>query len=340
LLLCVGGLVAEPATGATATDDSPPALYVKGSHIVDGDGRRVQLNGVNRSGTEYACAQGWGIFDGPSDRRSIKAIRSWHVHAVRVPLNEDCWLEINGVSAEFGGAAYRKAITRFVRRLERAGINPILDLHWTAPGDQLADGQRPMPDADHSPDFWRSVAHRFGADQAVIFDLFNEPHDVSWRCWRRGCAIDGWRAVGMQRLVDVVRNAGATNVLMVGGLGWAGDLSKWSAERPRDPLHRLVASWHVYDFGSCTDEACWRSQIDGVAGHAPTLIGEFGEVDCAHGFIDGLMRWADREKLGYVAWTWDNWPSCDGPTLITSYDGTPTAYGLGVRDHYRERFVP
>src|SRR2546422_5398632 len=44
---------------------------------VDSTGGRVRLRGVNRSGTEYACAQGWGMFDGPSDSASVQAIASW-----------------------------------------------------------------------------------------------------------------------------------------------------------------------------------------------------------------------------------------------------------------------
>ena len=35
------------------------------------------LHGVNRSGAEYACVQGWGIFDGPVTEASILAIKSW-----------------------------------------------------------------------------------------------------------------------------------------------------------------------------------------------------------------------------------------------------------------------
>jgi hypothetical protein len=41
-----------------------------------------------------------------------------------------------------------------------------------------------------------------------------------------------------------------------------------------------------------------------------------------------------------VAWTWDNWPNCNGPTLITDYTGAPTGYGVGVRDHFVSRFPP
>ena len=32
---------------------------------------------------------------------------------------------------------------------------------------------------------------------------------------------------------------------------------------------------------------------------------------------------------------WNTWPCNTGPALITSNDGTPTSFGVGVRDHLR-----
>src|SRR5215467_8330798 len=128
LALAVGvptlGNVATPAAatppGSAAT--SSLSIRVSGSHLVNGRGARVQLRGVNRSGAEYACIQGWGIFDGPHDLPSVRAIAAWHVNAVRVPLNEDCWLGINGVKAAYGGANYRNAVRGFVSLLNGRGI--------------------------------------------------------------------------------------------------------------------------------------------------------------------------------------------------------------------------
>src|ERR1700716_3818699 len=109
-----------------------PAVRVQGNGLVDSAGRPVRLRGVNRSGAEYACAQGWGIFDGPSDSASVSAIASWRTNVVRVPLNETCWLGINGVTAAYSGASYQNAIADFVALLNRNGLVVILDLHWTA----------------------------------------------------------------------------------------------------------------------------------------------------------------------------------------------------------------
>src|SRR2546427_10027794 len=99
------------------------------SRLVDSAGRPIRLRGVNRSGTEYACAQGWGMFDGPSDSASVQAIASWKGNVVRVPLNETCWLGINGVASAYSGDNYRRAIAAYVALLNRTGLAVILDLH-------------------------------------------------------------------------------------------------------------------------------------------------------------------------------------------------------------------
>lgn len=300
-------------------------LVVSGNHLVNGAGKTVRLLGVNRSGLEYACVQGWGFSDGPTDAASIAAMKTWGVDAVRVPLNESCWLGINGVKPQYGGAAYRAYVVAFVRRLNAAGLTPILDLHWNV------TGQENMPDKAHSPAFWASVARTFEGDRNLVFDLYNEPHDVSWKCWRDGCGP--W--AGMQSLVNAVRSAGGRQPLMLGGLAWSNDLSGWLRWRPRDPLHQLIASFHLYNFNACSTAACWDATVKPVAAVVPVVTGELGENDCDDGFIGSYMPWADAAGISYLGWTWDTWDCRGGPALISAYDGTPTAFGAGFRDHLR-----
>ena len=93
-----------------------------------------------------------------------------------------------------------------MRRLSAQGLYLILELHSGASGDEKALGQEAMPDADHSVAVWSSVAIAFRPDASVLFELFNEPHDVSWNCWKSGCTMPGsWRSAGMQTLADAVR---------------------------------------------------------------------------------------------------------------------------------------
>jgi len=322
-----------PAAGA-------PTVRVQGTRLVDSLGQPVRLRGVSRSGTEYACAQGWGIFDGPSDSASVQAIASWKANVVRVPLNETCWLGINGVAPAYSGANYQRAISDYVARFNRAGLVVILDLHWTADTGK-ALGQAPMPNRAHTPEFWRQVATAYKGNDRVIFDLFNEPFPDSnsdtpeaWRCWRDGGSCSGmsFQAAGMQELVDAVRGTGATNVIIVGGVQYAARLSHWLANQPVDPLNNVAASWHIYNFSWCNTAACWDTDAAPVAQQVPLVLGELGQNDRGSGFVTALMDWMDARQGSYLAWVWDVWGTWSD--LIASYDGTPTAYGQTFRTRF------
>ena len=340
LLVGSGGLTMAASTfGAMpAGAATPVSVSVVGNHLVNGSGQTVRLLGANRSGTEYACSQGWGLSDGPNTSTAVATMSTWKINAVRVPLNEDCWLGINGVNAAYSGANYQNAISSYVTTLQAQGFVPILDLHWNAPGTQLASSQQLMADADHSPAFWTSVATTFKSNPGVIFDLYNEPHDVSWPCWLNGCTTSGgWVAAGMQQLVNAVRATGATQPIMLGGLNWGGDLTQWLQYKPNDPLNQLIASDHTYNFSQYNTVANWDAVIAPVAAVVPVVTGELGENDCAHGFIDQYMAWADAHGVSYLGWTWNStasgWSCGSGPALIADYNGTPSPFGVGLQTH-------
>lgn len=67
----------------------------------------------------------------------------------------------------------------------------------------------------------------------------------------------------------------------------------------------------------------------------PLIAGEIGENTCAHAFVDQVMKWFDDRGLSCLGWTWHTWDCSCGPSLISDYSGTPTAYGVGLRDHLR-----
>ncbi|MGA2470735.1 MAG: cellulase family glycosylhydrolase [Solirubrobacteraceae bacterium] len=352
-LLLAALLVAAPALAAKAVKHAPPAaapfgIKVVGNHLATLTGRRIRLLGVDRSGAEYMCTRPGDktVFDGPTNARSIRAIKSWHTNAVRVPLNEDCWLGIDGAVPAVSGVHYRRAVRRYVKALNAAGLYVILDLHWAAPGRILASYQWPMADADHSPTFWRSVARTFKHNHAVIFDLFNEPFIGTWPCWEHGCATIftyGGRNVtyasaGMQQLVDAVRSTGAATPLMLGGLEWASDERGWRAHEPHDPDHQLIVSFHTYDGSNCNNEDCWQRTIAPLAATTPVVTGEFGEMDCDDSYALSYMDWADTHGVSYLGWAWDStdsshWSCWAGPSLINDYSGGATPYGFGLMSH-------
>jgi endoglucanase len=345
----VRGENAQPATNvatasAVGAAGTPRGLHVSGNALLDARGRRVHFHGVNRSGTEYACVQGWGIFDGPSDAASAKAIASWHVNGVRLPLNEQCWLGINGVKPEYAGPRYREAIVRYVDLLNRYGIYVELSLMWAAPGAYQATYQSGGPDADHAPAFWASLAKTFRHNANVILAPWGETI-VDANCFLNGGVCEAtfgpdnrpYQIAGMQQAVDVMRRAGYRGVIAIPGIDYANDLSEWLSHRPRDPLNQLVAEAHVYAFNTCGTVACFQSTLEPIARRVPMIFGELGDLsegkNCGSRYISQFADWADEHDVGYLTWTWDTWGNC--MALISDYSGKPfSPYGKWVKRRY------
>jgi hypothetical protein len=287
--------------------------------------------------------------DTAANAASITAFQSWDIQAVRLPVNEDCWLGINGYpAAQYTAATYQQTIVNYINLLTSNNFIVILDLQWNAPGTTQANKQVPMPDLDHSPAFWTSAANTFKNNSSVIFDMFNEPYPANnsdttqgWTCWRDGstaasaspCPEENYAVAGMQTLVNTVRATGATNIIMLGGLEYSNDLSQWLQFEPTDSTNNLAASFHLYNFNGCNNTSCWSSQVAPVAAKVPVITGELGENDCADTFINTAMSWLDQQGIGYLAWGWDTYDCSSFPSLITDYSGTPTAFGAGFKQH-------
>lgn len=344
---------AESASGA-------PGITVRGNQFVTTSAGKlgvervradvpVVLRGVNFSGAEYACLQEHSFWDNPKgNAATVDAMLRWHSNVVRVPLDEECWLGINGAPKRYGGANYARAMSRFANLANGEGLVVEVDLHFGAGGSGLPTNDRyPGLDRDHAPAFWRSVARVFAKNRSVIFNLINEPYITSWSCYLNGgCEtppvgkLGRWKVVGTQAVVDAIRATGASNPIIVAGLNFSNDLSQWLRYVPADPDHAIAAGAHVYfdDLG-CEDPACWTNEFGGIqdAGY-PVVVDEFGETDCAHAKIDRLMDWADDRapQVGYWAWSWNPFSCARGPSLITDDAGDPTqTYGSGFEAHLK-----
>jgi endoglucanase len=316
-------------------------LSVMGAQIVR-DRRPFRFYGVNRDSLEWGSASYGGCGgDGHFTDRDFDLIRSWRATAVRVPLSQAAWLGRRCPAADYAGW-----VDAAVAKINARGMYAILDLHWsdaqgTAPCDAgCLTGQQPMPDAD-SIVFWREVAKRYANRAGVVFGLYNEPHDVSWGCWRDGgCKVDPsvitggalasltpYTAVGMQELYDAIREQGARNLVLAGGLDWAYDLSGVVNG------FALKGSNIAYDTHVYTLFHAQRSDWDGhfglVADRYPVVSTEFGAADCSTESTERLLHYFEapmgkpEHRMSWTIWSWNNPGNCSQPSVIADWDGTP-----------------
>lgn len=339
------------------------AIRVSGNQLVNAQGQPVRLIGVNLPAGTYCVlpSKNAGVFRNTVDATTVAGIANWHVNAVRITLNENCWLGINGVNPSYSGTTYQNAIITIVNLLHRSGMYVIVDLHINAPGNLKSTAQQAMADADHAPTYWQSLATTFKNDPAVIFQPYNEP-DITinnaqttnpWQCWRDGCTITQvktcyscrpkplqWQSVGMQSLVNTIRATGATNPILLGGLNHSSDLSQFLEYLPSDSRNQLIASFHNYyvvspkgvTFVECGPH-CWDRFIAPIAQKLPVITDELGQNDCKSTYINQYMTWADSHNVSYLVWSWSDAP-CNAYGLLSDWNGTPNAYGQVFYNHF------
>jgi endoglucanase len=329
-------VVATPAepllrSGCPETPNQPLApggYYVNGNTICTAAGRAHLFHGVDRPSLEW-LSTGDNLSSG-----DFELMRSWNANVVRIALNQDFWLPGSALS----DPDYPSRVEDAVAWAEAAGLDVILDLHWSDAG--VLGGclpeqgcQQLMPDVN-SLAFWREVATRFGADGRVQFELYNEPHQVSFELWKNGgLTQEGWQAVGMQTLYDAIRATGAENLVIVGGLDWAYDLSVVASQRITG--HNIAYATHPYSDpanpGRPPED--WSRAWGWLTRTDPVIVTEFGSLfdpTCSTDYGAQVVQYADAHFASWTAWAW--YPGgCEFPALIEDWQGTPSPSGAIVQ---------
>ncbi len=339
-------LVFSASVGMGESESMPLPLKVVGTKIVNRQGQPVRLKGVNCASLEWTSDGEGHIVE------SVRvAIDDWHVNIIRLPLSQDRWFG-KAPEQDDEGKAYRALVDEVVQLCASKGVYIMLELHWSNAGvwgRQI--GQHSMPD-EHSVTFWKDLAPRYANHPAVIYDLYNEPHDVSWDIWLNGGEITDrpnrrnqtprtFIAVGMKELFDTVRGTGAKNLIVVGSLDWAYDFSGiLEGRKIQDPDgNGVIYANHCYNNKNQAVET-WIANMEKASETLPMIIGEFGGAYFKPGqprprrrfgpgrqddgdWLMRVMQAIEDHQWSYTAW--DFHPHA-GPSLITGWDYAPTPY--------------
>lgn len=317
-----GGEESSSSEASTTSSEPPPiapnGYYVLGNQIYDAEGNVHVFRGVDRPSLEWD-PNGEGL-----SAEDIQLIAGWNANVVRVAINQGFWLEGSVVY----DPSYRQRVDQVIQWCEDAGMDVILDLHWSDRGDfSVVPGQQRMAD-ENSRAFWHSVADRYKDNGRVLFELYNEPHDVAWFVWLHGGdSGDGFQVVGMQELYDTVRATGAHNLVLIGGLDYAYDLS--GVPNHRVEGYNITYAAHPYDFPN-KQPAAWEADWGFLGESDPIIVTEFGSFDCNPNYSQQLIDYAEQRGMSWSAWAW--YPGgCDFPALIDAWSGAPSATGQIVK---------
>ncbi|HTM49364.1 MAG TPA: cellulase family glycosylhydrolase [Bryobacteraceae bacterium] len=308
-----------------------PGLATAGNRIVRaGTGEPVLLRGLNRSGLEYSepGKHGFLATAGISQAEVGTIVTDWGANIIRLPFNQDWVLHGRG---GWPADAYRASLDQVILWASGFGAYTLLDLQWLD-AERVYGGDRnlvaPLPDRQ-SIEVWSVLAERYREEPAVLYDIFNEPHDRlpddpfplnredgtthppdryrvgmrEWQPWARA-------------LIGAIRDAHPGALIFVSGVNWGYDLRGMPMDIPN-----LVYSTHVYR----NKGADWAGAFGKLAAEVPVFAAEWGGSDGDLKWGRKLRDYFDSLEIGWTAWSWHNHP-------LLAEGLTPTQFGSLVRD--------
>jgi endoglucanase len=214
----------------------------------------LPFRGANLCGAEFGVdAWGNGAIPGTFGRdytypdptwgyRNADVYMSKGMNTFRLPFR---WERLQPNRLQAFNAAELGRLRTTVQNLTAKGASVIVEPQNFARYRTATIGSSTVPNS-HFADFWARLANEFKGNSKVIFNLVNEPHDISTEQWlgAANAAIAG------------IRGAGATNLILVPGNAWTG-AHAWSATwygtpnatamlRITDPKNNYAFEVHQY----------------------------------------------------------------------------------------------
>jgi len=331
----------DPPIEEAKKENWPSELHVEGRWLVNEEGEKVWLQGVAIPGLEI-ISKGHGAV-----HSVIVAIEDWNANVIRLPIKDHYWYGRGDGSTRSdekqtdGGKAYRAKVDAAVMAAANRGAYLVLDHH-----------RYRAVKPEHIP-FWKELAERYKNHPAVLFDVLNEPHGISWEVWRDGGTVqlpkkkvdesgflseeekkknNSFESPGMQKLVNEIRETGAENIIIAGGLDWAYDLSGilkgYALEDPSG--NGIMYATHVYPW-----KRGWEKAFIEVSKHHPIFMGEVGADTKKMSFIPesaqedpytwvpDMLGTIQKHKINWTGWSFHGWAT---PIMISDWDYTPTPF--------------
>ena len=294
LLVAIAGLLLLCRAQSAMAQPAVP-LHTSGRFIVDSNGTRVHLAGVNWYGAESSDYVVAGL-QTATLQSIVQQIKSMGFNVVRLPWSNQLY-ESNPVVPSYALAANtsmqgENALTvldQVIAALTNAGIMVILDNHnsnaeWccsTTDGNSLWYNAQ-YPQANWIAD-WQGMAQRYQSNPMVIgVDLRNEPRSpATWG----GTAANDWHAAAVLG-GNAVLGVNPHLLVLVEGINYATDLTG-IANLPvqLSVPNQLVYEAHNYgfDYSGLTGYTDYSNQATTKWGYLatgsnpqPLWVGEFG----------------------------------------------------------------
>ncbi len=257
-------------------------LSVKGTQLVDKNGKNFQLKGMSTHGIAW--------FPDFINEGAFKTLRDdWNTNVVRLAM----------YTAEYGGycsggdKAYLKGlIDKGVQAATKLGMYVIIDWHI------LSDGN-PQTNKGEAKIFFDEMSSKYKNYNNVLYEICNEPNGgTSWS------TIKSYA----EEIIPVIRKNAPDSVVIVGTPTWSQDIDQAAA----DPLKEKNVMYALHFYAATHTDWLRQRLTDCRKKGLPVFVTEFGCCDASgsgtndFGQTRQWLELLDRCGISYCNWNLAN----------------------------------
>lgn len=287
----------------------PSMLSVKENKIVDSSGRAINLKGIMAPDPRKLD------LEDRFNREYYEEIFSKGGNVLRLPVHPDKW--------EDDKDYFWRYLDPIVAWAGENNQYVVIDLHFIG---NIASGiGDEMPSLKQQPkeftlSFWKQTAQYFKDVPNVIFEICNEPAMITSEEWYNTA----------DELVKLIRETGADQLIIVGGIDYSYDLS-WVEKTPIKDNNVAYAT-HIYP-----SRKNWDYYFGEISKKYPVIVTEWGFSDESKditkqnyligdkdSFGEPFLNYLEGKNIGWIAcWYDDRWE----PEMFTKDFKSVTNYG-------------
>lgn len=234
-------------------------LHVANGNIVAATNCTVILKGFNWSQLEFGTGIGGGTKTRISEAGIAWYAQTFHTNVWRIPVNSVWWN--NNVDVPLVHMQYQAWIEQVVQWAEQNGNYVILTKGPQFPDPPCGGTVKLCPSQDQAvkdiqagtgtPDeattgqytqpavqMWTSIAKIYANDPAVLYDSWNEMHNIDAQTWKNS----------EETLISTIRAQNPRSLIFLGGPNYKGNINALvNGQVPDFTESNLVYDFHVYD---------------------------------------------------------------------------------------------
>ena len=295
-------------------------LRVCGLKLCNQYGKPIQLRGMSTHGIQW--------FSQCVKTASLDALAGdWNADVLRISM----YIQEGGYETD--PRRFTDLVHGYIEEATRRGMYALVDWHQLTPGDPNANLAR-------AKTFFTEIADRHKDKNNIIYDIANEPNNVSW------AGIKSYA----EQMIPVIRAKDADGVVFVGTHGWASlgiSDGRTEADIVNNPI-KATNFMYTFHFYAASHKTEYFNALSRAADKLPLFVTEFG-TQTASG--DGGNDFTNAQKyLDFLAAKkigWTNWNFSDdfrsgavfkpGTCAGNTFTGTSVLKpaGVWIRDRIR-----